>query len=186
MRKFIYSMFAIMAMFSVASCGSDDEEIAGTSIVGEWSGFPEDEEIPNGIINLEMAQSSYIHFTFRANGTYTQVMIAWEQKREGTYKIEGDSIIFHMTKMEWLWDRENGAYNAYDERLNPLDGVYDSQRDATYENFAKQYPEEIDFKGKFKFNNMGNLIIEGEQVTYNLPLIFYKDKDKYTLPTTPL
>lgn len=180
MKKNLIQLFAVIALLSVVSCGSDDEDIVPAqdkSIVGGWSSMTTVPENPFNPYDIP------VHITFNADGTYTQVIIAWEQKREGTYKVEGNVVKFHMTKMEWLWDRENGYFNAYDERLKTDDGIYNSQRDATYENFAKKYPEEIDFTSTYKFDDDGNLFFEGGAVDFNKNLLFCKDKEKYVIPT---
>ena len=56
-----------------------------------------------------------IHFNFKADGTYEQIMPAWEEKNYGKYTVSGDLITFELTSLDWLWDRNNGYDNVYDQ-----------------------------------------------------------------------
>ena len=188
-----------------------EEPLPAYSVIGDWSGMrydPEyDKPIADSDITLQVAQyGCYIHFSFRPDGTYTQMMPAWSEYREGTYTVEGNSIKFHMTNMQWLWEKgyfdEEGCFhpsgylNPYDERVGNIaqdehgnwlkDANGEYYRDpklATYEEFAKAYPEEIDFSCTFRFDEKGHLFLEGEMVGFGLQLTYFRDVEPFVLPT---
>ena len=186
-KHLIMALMAAFAAFTFCSCGDDEPEIKGdntgnkdeVSIVGEWSGIIDGDSICDDAVRL--------HFNFKADGTFEQIMPAWEEKDFGKYTVSGDVITFKLTELSWLWNRNNGVttggydnvYDQYGCYWNP--SKYDENR-TVYEDpfaeFAKQWPERVDFSAKYSFDKDGNLHLEsltGEGAGFGLQVTYYKN-----------
>lgn len=186
MKKFFMLALTAMISFSFVGCGDDEPEIATSdnnkgnkdevSLVGEWSGISEAEELNGDPYQVK------VHFNFKADGTFEQIMPAWEEKDYGQYTVKGDVVTFKLTSLSWLWDRENGYDNVYDQYgcyWNP--GKYDENR-TVYEDpmaeYAKGWPGRVDFSAKYSFDKDGNLHFEtvsGEGPDFGLQLVYHKN-----------
>lgn len=123
------------------------------SIVGEWSGV---REVTNPVTDVR------IHYNFKADGSYEQIMEAWAQKRIGKYSVNGNTINMEVTSLEWLWDRENGYSGVYDE--------------AGVKNFAEwkaTFPEEATYTMTYSLESDGTLRLHGGPL--GLDLIYVKN-----------
>lgn len=143
-KKFFYYCLLAFTLLNVGltSCGDDDEASSGDntkqSIVGQWSGV---REVTNPIEDV------YIHWNFKADGTVEQIMEAWAEKRTGTYSDDKKGKVkVHITDITWLWDRENGYSN-----------VFEQYGYADFEAFKEDRPEEVDFTMEYSFNSDGTL-----------------------------
>lgn len=184
-KHFILALMAAFAAFSFCSCGDDDESTPNgndtgnkdeQSIVGEWSGIGEDEEL-----NGDPYQVA-VHFNFKADGTFEQIMPHWEEKDFGKYTISGNVITFKLTELSWLWDRNSGYDNVYDQYgcyWNP--DKYDEDR-TVYEDpmaqFEKEWPGRVNFSAKYSFDKKGNLLLEsltGEGVGFGRHFVYHKN-----------
>lgn len=154
--------------------GNNNESDVKT-IVGEWSGIREDAEFNN-------TADVYVHFNFKADGTFEQTMPAWEEKNFGEYSISGDVVTFKLTSLEWLWDRGNGYDNVYDQYgcfWNP--DKYDEDRKEypnPFTQFTKEWPGRVNFSAKYSFDKEGNLLLEtvsGEGAGFGLQLVYHKN-----------
>ena len=150
-KKFFYFSLLTLTLLSVCltSCGDDDQLSPETgdnqlppqkeqSIVGQWSGV---REVTSPIEDV------YVHWNFNADGTMEQIMEAWAEKRTGTYSDnkKGEVKVL-ITDISWLWDRENGYSD-----------VFDQYGYADFEAFKKDRPEEVDFTMEYSFNSDGTL-----------------------------
>ena len=143
-KKFFYYCLLAFTLLNVSltSCGDDDELSSGDktkqSIVGQWSGV---REVTSPIEDV------YMHWNFNADGTVEQIMEAWAEKRTGTYSDDKQGKVkVHITDISWLWDRENGYSN-----------VFEQYGYADFEAFKKDRPEEVDFTMEYSFNSDGTL-----------------------------
>ena len=108
-------------------------------------------------------------------------MPAWEEKNMGKYTISGDLITFELTSLEWLWDRNNGSDNVYDQYgcfWNP--DKYDQNRTQYPDPFAQfciAWPGRARFSAKFSFDKNGNLRLEpvSEDSILGLSLVYHKN-----------
>lgn len=188
-KHFILALMAAFAAFSFCSCGDDEGDPTPNggntdnkneaSIVGEWSGIMDGDSICDDFVR--------VHFNFKADGTFEQIMPAWEEKDFGKYTVSGNVVTFKLTELSWLWPRDNGVttggydnvYDQYGCYWNP--SKYDENR-TVYEDpfaqFAKGWPGRVDFSAKYSFDKNGNLHLEsltGEGAGFGLPLVYYKN-----------
>ena len=161
------------------SCNKEGDPKTDGKIVGEWSGVPSDFQIPEGD---KLDEYVRVHFKFKADGTYEQIMPAWEEINYGKYTIEGDLVSFELTSIAWLWDRKNGYDNVYDQYgcfWNP--DKYDENRTQYPDPFAKfceEWPGRAKFSAKYSFDKNGNLLFEtvsGEGPGNGLELVYHKN-----------
>lgn len=111
-----------------------------------------------------------IHFNFKADGTFEQIMPAWEEKNKGKYTISGDLVSFELTSLEWLWDRNNGYDNVFDQYgcfWNP----------DPFAQFCIAWPGRARFSAKFSFDKNGHLRLEpvSEDSLLGLSLVYHKN-----------
>ena len=173
MRK-LFLMLASVAVLAISCTKQGDDPEQKGSIVGEWSGVPDGDELNNEIVR--------IHFNFKADGTYEQIMPAWEEKNYGKYTVSGDLITFELTGLDWLWDNTASGYdNVYDQYgcfWNP--DKYDENRTQYPDPFAKfcqEWPDRARSSAKFSFDKDGHLLLEavsGEPV-FGHRLVFHKN-----------
>lgn len=176
---FFYALAAITlcaGSLLFTSCGEDDEEPAVNttgSIIGEWSGIFEDEEL-----NGDPYQVA-VHFNFKEDGTFEQIMPHWEEKRCGKYTISGDIVTFKLTSLSWLWNRCNGYENVYDQYgcwwEDYDNGVVFPDPMAKY---AEDWPDRTHFSAKYYFDKAGRLHLDpvtGEGAGYGLQLVYHKN-----------
>ena len=143
-KKFFYYCLLAFTLLNVSltSCGDDDELSSGDktkqSIVGQWSGV---REVTSPIEDV------YIHWNFKADGTVEQIMESWAEKRTGTYSDDQKGKVkVHITNISWLWDRNNGYKD-----------VFDQYGYADFEDFKNQHPRQVDFTMEYSFNSDGTL-----------------------------
>lgn len=171
MRK-MFLMLASVAVLAI-SCNKPNDPEPENSIVGEWSGIMEGDELKNEYVR--------IHFNFKADGTFEQIMPAWEEKNKGKYTISGDVISFELTSLEWLWDRNNGYDNVYDQYgcfWNP--DKYDENRTQYPDPFAQfciAWPGRARFSAKFSFDKNGHLLLKAvsEDSILGMSLVYHKN-----------
>ena len=72
MRK-MFLMLASVAVLAISCAKQGDDPKQENPIVGEWSGIMEGDKLNN--------ENVRIHFNFKADGTYEQIMPAWEEKK---------------------------------------------------------------------------------------------------------
>ena len=166
-------MPASVAVLAISCAKQGDDPKQENPIVGEWSGIMEGDKLNN--------ENVRIHFNFKADGTYEQIMPAWEEKNYGKYTVSGDLITFELTSLDWLWDRHNGYDNVYDQYgcfWNP--DKYDENRTQYPDPFAKfcqEWPDRARSSAKFSFDKDGHLLLEavsGEPV-FGHHLVFHKN-----------
>ena len=150
-KKFFYFSLLTLTLLSVCltSCGDDDQLSPETgdnqlppqkeqSIVGQWSGV---REVTSPIEDV------YVHSNFNADGTMEQIMEAWAEKRTGTYSDDKKGQVkVHITGISWLWDRNNGYKD-----------VFDQYGCADFEAYKNTHPGEVDFTMEYSFNSDGTL-----------------------------
>ena len=173
MRK-MFLMLASVAVLAISCNKSGNDPEPENAIVGEWSGVPDGDELNNEIVR--------IHFNFKADGTFEQIMPAWEEINYGKYTVSGDLITFELTSLAWLWDRSESGYdNVYDQYgcfWNP--DKYDENRTQYPDPFAKfceEWPSRARFSAKFSFDKNGNLRLEpvSEDSILGLSLVYHKN-----------
>lgn len=170
----------------LSSCGDDDDndpiEKPGNetakSIVGAWSGIMEGDEVSNRMVR--------VHFNFKANGTFEQIMPAWEEIDYGKYTVSGNVVTFELTSLEWLWPRENEATGGYDNVYDQY-GCYwypdkYAENRIPYEDpfaqYALNWPGRVNFSAKYSFDKAGRLHFEtlsGEGPGFGLQLVYYNN-----------
>ena len=174
MRK-LFLLLASVAILAISCKKSPVEPDQKDSIVGEWSGLREGEQL------IEGRSDVFIHFNFKADGTYEQIMPAWEEINYGKYTIEGDLVSFELTSIDWLWDRGNGYDNVYDQYgCYWYPDKFDENRTQIADPFAKfcqEWPERAHSSARFSFDAEGNLLLKTEsgEPTFNLDLVFHKN-----------
>lgn len=174
MRK-LFLMLASVAVLAISCNKSGNDPEPENAIVGEWSGVPDGDELNNEIVR--------IHFNFKADGTFEQIMPAWEEINYGKYTVSGDLITFELTSLAWLWDRSESGYdNVYDQYgcfWNP--DKYDENRTQYPDPFAKfceEFPGRARGSAKFSFDKDGHLLLEakeGEIAGFGRKLIYHKN-----------
>lgn len=122
-------------------------------IVGEWSGV---REVTSPVTDVR------IHYNFKDDCTYEQIMEAWAQKRIGKYSVNGNTINMEVTSLEWLWDRDNGYNGVYDEA-----GVKD------FAEWKATNPDEATYTMTYSFEKDGTLRLQGGP--FGLDLIYVKN-----------
>ena len=172
MRK-LFLMLASVAVLAI-SCNKSGNNPEPGAIVGEWSGIPE---------GCELNEDVVVHFNFKADGTYEQMMRAWGEKDCGRYTVSGDLISFELTSLEWLWDKTDDGYdNIYDQYgcfWNP--DKFDENRTQYPDPFAKfceEFPDRAYGTATFSFDKDGHLLLEakeGEIAGFGLQLIYHKN-----------
>lgn len=182
-----FTLCASSVAMSSCSKDKDDDPIAEnkdngnnnesekSTIVGEWSGIREKDE-------FNSSADVFVHFNFKADGTFEQTMPAWEEINYGEYSISGDIITFKLNSIEWLWDRGNGYDNAYDQySCYWYPDRFDENRQKysdPFAQFTKGWPGRVNFSAKFSFNKEGNLLltsVSGEGAGFGLQLVYYKN-----------
>lgn len=173
MRK-MFLMLASVAVLAI-SCNKSGNDPEPGAIVGEWSGVREGYELNE---NADV----FIHFNFKADGTFEQIMPAWEEINYGKYTVSGDLISFELTSIAWLWDRNNGYDNVYDQYgcyWNP--DKYDDNRTQypdPFAQFCSENPGRARGSAKFSFDKDGHLLLEqkdGEIAGFGLQLVYHKN-----------
>lgn len=174
MRK-MFLMLASVAVLAISCNKPGNDPKTESAIVGEWSGLMEGDELKNEYVR--------IHFNFKADGTYEQIMPAWYEKDSGRYTISGDLITFELTALDWLWDRSESGYdNVYDQYgcfWNP--DKYDENRTQYPDPFAKfceKFPGRARGSAKFSFDKDGHLLLEakeGEIAGFGQQLVYHKN-----------
>lgn len=188
-KHLIMALMAAFAAFTFCSCGDDEPEPNASgnnngsnadnkveaSIVGEWSGIRPDEVLTD-------SSDVYVHFNFKADGTFEQIMPAWEEKDYGKYTVSGNVVTCKLTSLSWLWDRNNGYDNVYDQYgCYWYPDKYDEDRkkyEDPFAKFAKEWPGRVDFSAKYSFDKNGNLHLEtltGEGAGFGLELVYHKN-----------
>lgn len=161
-KKFFYYFLLTFTLLNVSltSCGDDDDVDLSSggkkeqTIVGQWSGV---REVTSPIEDV------YMHWNFNADGTVEQIMEAWAEKRTGTYSDnKKGEVKVHITDISWLWDRENGYSD-----------VFEQYGYADFEAFKKDRPEEVDFTMEYSFNSDGTLRLSNSP--FGLDLIYVKN-----------
>ena len=175
MRK-MFLMLASVAVLAISCAKQGDDPKPENSIIGEWSGLREGDE-------LTESADVFMHFNFKADGTYEQIMPAWGEKDCGKYTVSGDLISFELTSLEWLWDNSaNGYDNVYDQYgcyWNP--DKYDENRTKypdPFAQFCKVFPGRAYGTATFSFDKDGHLLLEakeGEIAGFGLQLIYHKN-----------
>ena len=173
MRK-MFLMLASVAVLAISCAKQGDDPKQENSIVGEWSGLQEGAELNE---NADV----FIHFIFKADGTFEQIMPAWEEINYGKYTVSGDLITFELTSLDWLWDRHNGYDNVYDQYgcfWNP--DKYDENRTQYPDPFAQfciAWPDRARFSAKFSFDKNGHLLLEAvsEDSILRMSLVYHKN-----------
>lgn len=174
-KHLIMALMAAFAAFTFCSCGDDEVEkpqTNETSIVGEWSGIRPGEE-------LTASSDVYIHFNFKKNGTYEEIMPAWGEKDLGKYTISGNVITFVLTSIRAIGDDSaDGDLSFYDK----YGCYYDSETDTYYKDplaqFKKGWPGRVNFSAKYTFDKNGNLHLEpisGEGAGMGLELVYHNN-----------
>ena len=167
MRK-LFLLLASVAVLAI-SCNKSGNDPEPGAIVGEWSGVPEGYELNEDVV---------VHFNFKADGTYEQMMRAWGEKDCGRYTVSGDLISFELTSLEWLWDKTDDGYdNIYDQY-----GCYKDENGTLYSNpfakFCSKNPGRARGSAKFSFDKDGHLLLEakeGEIAGFGRKLIYHKN-----------
>ena len=181
MKKIYLLAFVAVMAFSCAKSGNDpDAGKKDCQIVGEWSGVPSDFQIPEG---EQLDDCVRVHFNFKADGTFEQIMPAWGEKDLGKYTVSGDLVTFELTSLEWLWDKSADGYdNVYDQYGCFWDpDKYAENRTQYPEPFAKfceGWPDRAKFSAKYSFDKNGNLLfdtVSGEGAGIGLELVYYKN-----------
>ena len=170
MRK-MFLMLASVAVLAISCAKQGDDPKPENSIIGEWSGLREGDELNE---NADV----FMHFNFKADGTYEQIMPAWGEQDCGKYTVSGDLISFELTSLEWLWDKTDDGYdNIYDQY-----GCYKDENETLYSNpfaeFCKKYPGRARGSAKFSFDKDGHLLLkakEGEIAGFGQQLIYHKN-----------
>lgn len=172
-------LLASVAVLAI-SCNKEGDPKTDGKIVGEWSGVPSDFQIPEG---EQLDDHVRVHFNFKADGTFEQIMPAWGEKDLGKYTVSGDLVTFELTSLEWLWDKSaDGWDNVYDQYgcfWNP--DKYDENRTQYPDPFAKfceEWPDRAKFSAKYSFDKNGNLLFEtvsGEGPGFGLELVYHKN-----------
>lgn len=173
MRK-MFLMLASVAVLAISCTKQGDDPEQKGSIVGEWSGIKEGDELN---------QDVFVHFNFKADGTYEQMMPAWGEIDYGKYTVSGDLITFELTGLDWLWDKTASGYdNVYDQYgcfWNP--DKYDENRKQyadPFAQFCKSFPARANASATFSFDKDGHLLMkakEGEIAGFGLDLIYHKN-----------
>ena len=178
--KKLFLLLASVAVFAI-SCNKEGAPKTDGKIVGEWSGVPSDDfQIPEGD---KLDDHVRVHFNFKANGTFEQIMPAWGEKDLGKYTVSGDLVTFELTSLEWLWDKSADGYdNVYDQYgcfWNP--DKYDENRTQYPDPFAKfceGWPDRAKFSARYSFDKNGNLLfktVSGEGPGFGLELVYHKN-----------
>lgn len=175
-KHLIMALMAAFAAFTFCSCGDDEvepkeNEKNEVSIVGEWSGIMDGDEVKNDFVR--------VHFNFKANGTYEQTMPAWGEKDFGKYSVKGNVVTFELTSIRAIGDESiNGDLSFYDK----YGCYYNYETDTYFENpfaeYAKRWPGRIHYSAKYSFDKKGNLHFEtlsGEGPGFGLDLVYYKN-----------
>ena len=178
MKKIIL-LLASVAVLAI-SCNKEGDPKTDGKIVGEWSGVPSDFQIPEGD---QLDDYVRVHFNFRADGTFEQIMPAWGEKDLGKYTVSGDLVTFELTSLEWLWDKSADGYdNVYDQYGCFWDpDKYAENRTQYPDPFAKfceGWPDRAKFSAKYSFDKNGNLLfdtVSGEGAGIGLELVYYKN-----------
>ena len=181
MKKIYLLAFVAVMAFSCAKSGNDpDAGKKDCQIVGEWSGVPSDFQIPEG---EQLDDCVRVHFNFKADGTFEQIMPAWGEKDLGKYTVSGDLVTFELTSLTWLWDKTaDGWHNVYDQYGCFWDpDKYAENRTQYPDPFAKfceGWPDRAKFSAKYSFDKNGNLLfdtVSGEGAGIGLELVYYKN-----------
>lgn len=168
MKKLLMACACALMVF--AACEKDDE---GQSIVGKWSCVDGEDQIGDDLAIV-------VHFNFKENGTYELIIPHWEEKRFGKYTVSGNTVNFETTKLEWLWDRNSGYENVYDQYECYSDKPHWEERTPYADPFGvwkRTYPEEAKFAATYKFDKKGYLHFELTEgfCPGQFEGIFYKD-----------
>lgn len=146
-----------MACFAFSSC---DKENSDNPLVGEWSATRGIEVTASTTIPLEQVVA---HYTFREDGTYSLVLPAWAERRNGTYTIEDNKVNFIVTSLEWVIIRENGYADVYDQY-----GVEDM------EGWIEAWPEDAAYSSTFSITDG---VLSFDEPLLGLDLRFINDPD---------
>lgn len=146
-------VITVADLAAVASMILNGGSTPTNSIVGEWSGV---REVTNPVTDVR------VHYNFKADGTYEQIMEAWAQKRIGKYSVSGNTINMEVTSLEWLWDRENG-----------YSGVYDEAGVKNFAEWAAVNPDEAKYTMTYSLESDGTLRLHGGPL--GLDLIYVKN-----------
>ena len=116
MKKHLIFFFAgILALAAFSACQKDDDNNSDNppthpSLVGEWSGLRDGSIQPGTPIDDATVT---VHFSFRADGTFSMIMPAWDEQRDGKYTLDGNKITLNVTKLQWVIDpRPYSSYNT--------------------------------------------------------------------------
>lgn len=109
-KGFLFLLMASLLMATTfTSCEKENNNDNKTfNIVGEWSGIGDDEASIPLAINSSVDEQVRIHFSFKADGTCSITMPAWDERRSGTYTLNGNKLDITITKLEWVLPLNNG------------------------------------------------------------------------------
>lgn len=166
-RHLIFFVAGLMALATFCACQKDDENTtpdasSTPSLVGEWSGL---REIVQPGTPVDMAQVM-VHFTFRTDGTFSMVMPAWDERRNGTYTLDGDKISLSVTQLEWVIDPR--PYTTYST-------VYEQYGVTNIEGWRTDNPNDASIGTTFSIDK-DNVLTFGDRLL-GLELFFYQDDD---------
>lgn len=74
--KKLFLLLASVAVLAISCEKNGGDSKQDQSIVGEWSGVPSDFQIPEGDKFDDYVR---VHYNFKADGTFEQIMPAWEE-----------------------------------------------------------------------------------------------------------
>lgn len=177
--KKILMLLAAAACLTAVSCEKEDEN-GSSSIVGEWSGVSSIEEKGN-------AEAVVVHFNFKEDGTYEQIMPAWAnqhgEKDTGTYTVKDNVVTFKLTGIAWIKDDSSSGYdNIYDSYgcyWNPDKYAENRTKYADpFNQYCINWPDRANSSAKYSFDKSGNLYFEtvsGAGPGFGRPLVYYKN-----------
>ena len=168
MKKHLIFFFAgILALAAFSACQKDDDNNSDNpptppSLVGEWSGLRDGSIQPGTPIDDATVM---VHFSFRADGTFSMVMPAWDEQRDGKYTLDGNKITLDVTKLQWVIDpRPYSGYNTVYEQYG-VDGI---------EGWKANWPDDAYIQTTFSINN--NILTFGDPLL-GLNLSFYSNNN---------
>ena len=171
MKKHLLFFFAgLMALATFSACQKDNENTPDNpptpptppSLVGEWSGLRDGSLQPGATIENAIVM---VHFSFREDGTFSMVMPAWDERRNGTYTLDGDKISLSVTQLEWVIDpRPNTTYS----------NVYEQYGVENIGGWRAEWPDDANIQTTFSINN--DILSFGNPIL-GLQLFFYPNKN---------
>lgn len=163
-KQFLFLLTGLMACIAFNSCEKEDDpqqdQPQETSLVGEWStnrdpNINKDSDIP--------LEAVVVHISFRSDGTYSMVMPAWIEQRNGTYTVDGDKVTLNVTSLQWVFDRQNGYTDVYNQY-----GVTD------IESWKREWPDEASYTSTYSIKDG---VLKFTEPIFGLDLAFIIDND---------